>query len=259
MKTGKIVAIVQARMGSSRLPGKVLLQVEGRPLLGILLARLARTPSIDTVAVATSTAPADDPIDAFCANLGVPCFRSSENDVLDRFYQAAKSLGGETLVRITGDCPLLSPSICHKIISQLLDNHLDYINSGPTVAEGLDCEVFTFTALERAWREATRQTDREHMTMYIYRNDDGSFHNQTFKNIPEDSAFRVVLDEERDFHVLQRVIGHFKDKLLTVEWPEIKQWLIDHPEVMEINAKIVRNEGYLKALEKEKSQQAAQG
>src|SRR5215470_15506655 len=164
-----VVAIIQARMGSTRLPGKVLLDIAGQPMLGRVISRVCRAKTIEQIVVATSTAAADDAVSAFCAERGIVCFRGSETDVLDRYYQAARLVQAKTIVRITADCPLLDPEVIDLTVSRFLEGGWDYISNvnPPTFPDGLDTEVFSFAALERAWREATSVTHREHVTPYL--------------------------------------------------------------------------------------------
>src|SRR5438477_2593497 len=141
-----VVAIIQARMSSTRLPGKVLLDIAGQPMLWRVISRVCRTKTIEQIVVATSTAAADDAISAFCAERGIVCFRGSETDVLDRYYQAARSVQAKTIVRITADCPLLDPEVIDLTVSRFLEGSWDYVCNvnPPTFPDGLDTEVFSF-------------------------------------------------------------------------------------------------------------------
>ena len=165
----EIIAIIQARMGSTRLPNKVLKKVNGVPLLQILVERLKMVPNIDKIVVATSKAEQDKEIINFCVERSIYFYSGSEDDVLDRFYKAAITFKGDHIVRITADCPLLSPQLCQSLIQYYCDNDYDYVHSGPTVAEGLDCEIFSFKTLEKTWKEAKDSIDRLHLTMYIHK------------------------------------------------------------------------------------------
>src|ERR1700758_4280892 len=153
-----IVAIVQARMGSSRFPGKSLAEISGRPMLWHVVNRVRKARLLDNVVVATSDKSSDDPIASFCCRESIPCFRGSEQDVVDRFYQTAKQFGAECLLRITADCPLIDPTVIDQVISRFQQGDFDYVSNTMrhTYPDGLDTEVFSFAALERVWREARK-------------------------------------------------------------------------------------------------------
>src|SRR5690606_26644314 len=164
-----VVAIIQARAGSRRLPGKVLADLCGAPLLQRVVERAGRVPGVDRVAVATTDAPADAAVEELCSRLGIPCFRGSESDVLDRYYQAAGQWTADRILRITADCPLLDPEVAGLVVSAAMDNDCDYaanINP-PTFPDGLDAEVMTRKALDQAWRDARLPSEREHVTLHI--------------------------------------------------------------------------------------------
>ena len=167
-----IAAIVQARMGSTRLPGKVLMPAAGRPLLAHLLERLARSRTVDRIVVATSGDRRDDPIVACCESLGVDTFRGSESDVLDRYYRASVLAGADLVVRVTADCPLVDPMIVDAMVRYALDHdgEADLVtNRHPlTFPDGLDLDVIPSHALARAWREATTRQQREHVIPYFW-------------------------------------------------------------------------------------------
>jgi len=166
----KIVAIIQARMGSTRLPGKVLMDLGGETVLARVLGRLQRAIMIDEIVVATIDSAADDAIIRECQRLEVSCFRGSEDDVLDRYYQAARMFAAEVVVRITSDCPVIDPDLVDETIGTFQVQCGDYCsNSFPrTYPRGLDTEVFTMNALEQAWHNARRLYEREHVTPYLY-------------------------------------------------------------------------------------------
>ena len=165
----RVIAIIQARMGSSRFPGKTLASLNGRPVLAHVVERVRQAASIEDVVVATSELPVDDPIATHCAQAGVSCFRGNESDVLDRFYQAAKQFSADVVVRVTADCPLMDGKVIDKVVTCFLDDDLDYASNvlRYTYPDGLDAEVFSFAALETAWTEATKPSEREHVTPYL--------------------------------------------------------------------------------------------
>src|SRR3989339_542512 len=173
MNGEKASVIIQARMGSTRLPGKVMKQILGKPLLFYLLERLKQCQNVKQVIVATTDSPQDCVIAEYVDKCGIAVFRGSENDVLDRYYQAAKVFHLGTIVRVTSDCPLLDPDVTDSVIKYFLDRgSLDLINTGQSYPEGFDTEVFSFAALERAWQAARLKSEREHVTSYIWNNRD---------------------------------------------------------------------------------------
>lgn len=168
----KTVAIIQARMGSTRLPGKVLMDIAGRSMLAWVVSRTRCAAAIDEVVVATTESPADDAIVAECASMDVPVFRGSEDDLLDRYHRAAEAFEADTVVRITSDCPLIDPEVIDRVVAEFTDNPVDYACN--TLARcyprGLDVEVFSRAALEEAWHRADRPHERVHVTPYIHGN-----------------------------------------------------------------------------------------
>lgn len=243
-----ILAIVQARMSSNRLPGKVMKEILGKPMIGHLLERLSLPKRIDKIILATSDLSENDELCEYMQIIGVNVYRGSEEDVLDRFYQAAKQYNPEAIVRITGDCPLIDPKVCDEVIEAFKKSKFDYAKMGPTFAEGLDCEVFTLQALEKAWKEAELKSEREHVTLYFY-NHPNLFRTLILNNKTDDSRYRLSVDEERDFQVVKAVFEHFKQKGKTYFFiNEIKTFLDANSHIFEVNAGIVRNEGLIKSL-----------
>lgn len=170
----RVVAIVQARMDSTRLPGKVLKEVLGKTLLEIELERIKRAELLDAIVVATTEKPTDRSIEEVCKLLDIPVFRGAEDDVLDRFYQAAKEQQAEVVVRLTADCPLIDPAIIDQVVTFYINNlpEYDYVSNteARTFPRGMDVEVFSMEALEEAWQQSKKPEEREHVTPYIYRN-----------------------------------------------------------------------------------------
>ena len=165
-----LLAIVQARLSSKRLPNKVLLKVCGKPLIEYLFDRLKKVRKIDKIILATSNSPKDDELIKFSNNLNIETFRGSEKDVLERFYKAAKYFKADKILRITGDCPLISPKIINKLIKYFSMINIDYAYTSERFAEGLDCEIFTYNALKKTYLSAKKQSEREHITQYIKNN-----------------------------------------------------------------------------------------
>ncbi|MFX0195114.1 MAG: cytidylyltransferase domain-containing protein [Candidatus Hodarchaeota archaeon] len=207
---GDIVAIIQARMASSRFPGKVMAAIAGRPMLWHIVQRLRHANTLDRIVVATSDQKSDDPIVELSKHMGVSYYRGCEFDVLDRYYEAAKSYGAEVVVRITADCPLIDPQVVDKVVSTYLDGGYDYVANTLriTYPAGLDTEVFSFAALEKAWKGARKDFDREHVTTYIRLS--GKFRIKGVEN-EEASRFyyRWTVDEPRDLEFIRRVYSKF--------------------------------------------------
>lgn len=248
-----VIAILQARMGSSRLPGKALLSlVEGKGALEIMLERVNAAQSVDEVAVATTTSPNDDALAELCKRLNVPCVRGSEEDVLDRYYQAAKALNAATVVRLTGDCPLQDPNVIDALVYEYLNNlSVDYMANAmtPTYPDGFDAEVFSFNALETCWKEAQKPSEREHVTPYIHAHPE-LFKTANYAYVRNVSALRLTLDEQADFDVIQPILQTLypENHVFTLE--DVLAYL-DAQKHPQANAHIRRNEGYEKSLLKD--------
>lgn len=242
-----IGAIIQARMSSTRLPGKVLMDIAGQAMLWHVVNRVRQATLVDDVLVATSEGAADDPVVAFCEQEGIPCFRGSEDDVLARYYGAAKSMDAEVIVRITADCPLVDPGVVDDVIECYVEGDYDYVSNlnPPTFPDGLDTEVFSFDALVRARHEAKWRSEREHVTPYIRK------HPELFciGNVTcgqDLSDMRWTVDEPQDLAFVRTVYEHLKS--LSSGMAEVLDVLKQHPELMGINVDIGRNEGYQKSV-----------
>jgi spore coat polysaccharide biosynthesis protein SpsF len=250
----KTVAIVQARMGSTRLPGKVLADIHGKPLLGRLLDRLYETKLLDEVVVATTLNKEDDPLVEWLIFNNVKLFRGSETDVLNRYYQCATRFGADLIVRVTADDPLKDSSIIEKSIRLCLDSQdIDYASNTlqPTYPEGLDIEVFRMSALIRANTEAELPSEREHVTPYIWSHPE-KFVLRSFSMVPNLSHWRWTVDNPADLEFMRHIFGHFI-KNPNIGYREIITYIEQNSELMKINSGIARNEGYLKSLTKERS------
>jgi len=248
----KIVAIIQARMSSRRLPGKILETIEGTPLLAHVVHRAQATNVFATVMVATSTDPSDDLVQRFCASQEIPCFRGSLHDVLDRYLRAAASLNAEVITRITGDCPLLDPAVTRRVVEAFDPLHCDYVSNTVqrTFPKGLDTEVFSMRALTQAHREARLPSEREHVTPYFYK------HPELFRlaQITQDidrSALRWTVDEPRDLAFVRAVAEQLGDG--NFGQTEILELLQAHPHLQHINEGIDPNEGYLRSLREDET------
>ena len=242
-----IISIIQARMSSSRLPGKVLMPLADKPVLWHVVDRIRACKTISEVVVATSTDQTDDAIEAWCHGTGVSCYRGSLNDVLDRYYQAAKLHKADAVVRITADCPAVDPTIVDEVVQGYVAGRYEFYGLAGEFPDGLDCTVFAFTALERAWQEATLPSEREHVGPYIEKHPE-IFKSGALKKFTGLSDHRWTLDEPRDYEFLKAVFSrlHREDKPFLTH--ELLALLENEPELRQINSHIVRNEGYLKSL-----------
>ena len=238
----KTVAVVQARMGSTRFPNKVLHPVAGVPLIELLLSRLSRAKRVDQIVLAAPEDARNEPLVAHARKLGFMIYRGSENDVLDRYYQAASAHQPDTVVRITGDCPLVDPALVDALIGDYENGGADYVSNTltPTYPDGLDVEVFSFAALERAWKEADTAFDREHVTPYI--KSSGRFAVRNIAHTEDRSAERWTVDEPEDLAVVQRVFEHFAP-LSDFGWLDVLSLQEKHPDWFVANRHLKRNEG----------------
>lgn len=244
-------AIVQARMTSTRLPGKVMMEICGRPVIDYLLERLSFCKNLQIIVLATTTNREDDPVADYVQKKGIPLYRGSEHDVLDRYYQAARQFGVTDIMRITADCPLLDPNICDRLVEAYLHKKVDYIVTAQTFAEGLDGEVFSFKILEKAWKEARLKTEREYVTQYFH-NQKQLFKMSILHNERDDSKYRFTVDEKNDFLVVKSILEEFTRQGNKVyQTADIKKFLDAHPEIFVLNAHIIRNEGLQKSLKED--------
>ena len=250
MESINTLLITQARTGSTRLPGKILLKIQDSELLKIHLTRLAQCEQIDKTIVATTIAKEDDVIPPLCEQWGISTFRGSVDDVLDRFYQAAKDIKPQWVVRVTSDCPLIDPALVDAVIALAKVNDVDYCANilVENFPDGQDIEVFKFSALATAWEEAKLKSDREHVTPYI-RNNTNVKGGELFSavNFPCASNFsdiRMTVDEPRDFELITKLINDLgTDKT----WLTYTRYIIEN-QLYKINSDIIRNEGLLKSL-----------
>ena len=234
-----IVAIIQARMGSSRLPGKVLKDIGGAPMLQRVVVRARRARSLGRVVVATTTDPGDDPLAAFCRRQGFPVFRGHPYDVLDRYYQTAKYFDAEVVVRLTADCPVIDPREIDRTVSAFLAAKVDFAaNRLPppwhrTTPIGMDTEVVTFPALERAWREAEAKYAREHVMPYLYE-EAGRFNTLLVDHDPDLGDLRLTVDTPEDLELVRKVFSYFgnSDEFTMGEMVTL---LDSHPELRQLN------------------------
>jgi glutamate-1-semialdehyde 2,1-aminomutase len=238
----RIIAIIQARMGSTRLPGKVLKPIVGKYAIELLLARLSKSKELDEIIVATSKLSKDDKLQNLVNSLGFDCTRGSEEDVLNRYYQSAKTNNADIIVRITGDCPLIDANLVDEAIQEYIKANVDYLsnNDPATFPDGLDIEVMSFNSLEKANNEADSKFDREHVTPYI-RNSD-KFTKKTITCFENLSSKRWTLDEVEDLTVITNVFEYFSPDIF-FDWRQVLELEESRPEFFQANKKIKNNEG----------------
>ncbi len=233
----RIVAIVQARMGSTRLKGKVMMDLGGEPMLVRCINRLSRARTLSETVVATTTRGRDDAIARVCSTRAWPCFRGSEHDLLDRYYQAALAFKADAVVRITSDCPLIEPSIVDILVTKFRKERLntDYVSTSipkRTFPRGLEAEIMSMDALERAWKEDRNPAWREHVTPYIYRNP-SDFRIDGVSCANDWSYMRWTVDTAADLAFVRKIYNSFDDDHFT--WEEVIRLLEMNPDWLEIN------------------------
>ena len=238
-----IIAIVQARMGSTRLPNKVMKPVGSEtPMIGVLLSRLSQSKEIDQIVLATSTDMCNQPLSEYVTKLGYNVFQGSENDVLDRYYQAALQYNPDVIVRITGDCPLVDSEVVDTVIKTYKESNVDYVSNTnpPTYPDGLDVEVFSFKALKIAWKEAKNLSEREHVTPFIYESE--KFKIENIINKIDFSNERWTVDYPEDYEVIKSIFEYFSPKI-NFTWGEVLQLKILQPAIFFANQNLIRNDG----------------
>lgn len=236
----KIVAIIQARMGSTRLPGKVLKEIEGQTMLVRVVERVRRAKLIDELLVATTDQAADDAIVDECRRHSVKVSRGDQNDVLDRYFRAAQLAKADAVVRITSDCPLIDPQVADKTVEAFSGTKPDYASNTlqRTYPRGLDTEVFSFSALSRAWQEARQKYEREHVTPYIYE------HPEKFKLLPvtceaDFSSHRWTVDTAEDLEFVRAIYGRLRSSA-EFSGRDVLDLLEREPELMELNRSVMQ-------------------
>lgn len=240
----KIVAIVQARMGSTRFPNKVMRTIAGVPMIELLLGRLSKATQLNEIILATSNAPCNLSLVAQVERLGYGVYSGSESDVLERYYQVAFQAKADIIVRITGDCPLVDHELVDAAIKKLIESDVDYVSNvnPPTYPDGLDVEVFRFQALEKAYFQATSAFEREHVTPFI--RSSSSFTQENMAWAENYSAERWTVDEPDDFIVIQNVFDYFQSRR-DFSWLEVMELRNNSPELFVANRHLTRNEGAL--------------
>jgi glutamate-1-semialdehyde 2,1-aminomutase len=240
----KVVAIIQARMGSTRLPNKVMKKINEVPMIELLINRLSKAVLIDQILVATSDDIKNESLVSHVESLGYACVKGSESDVLDRFVKAAHASCADIVIRITGDCPLVDSDLVDEMIRQFQSKQVDYLcnNYPPTYPDGLDIEVFSFSALQKASQEATESFDREHVTPYLRHSSQFNIAAHTY--IEDLSGLRWTVDEANDFEVIKNVFQYFSPRI-DFSWNEVLDLQRHKPEMFIHNKYILRNEGSL--------------
>lgn len=235
------VLIVQARMASTRLPGKILKTVLGKPLLEYQIERLKRVKLKDEIVIATTTKDTEEPIIELCERLNVPYFRGSEEDVLSRYYWAAQQNHADLVIRITSDCPIIDPAIIDKVIEYYLihSNQFDYVSNTleRTFPRGMDTEVFSFKALSEAYNEAKDESEREHVTPFIYRNT-YRYRLANVSYFEDQSKHRWTVDTMEDFQLIKRIIEHLYPINPSFTLEDTLKLLQEHPDWYYLNAHI---------------------
>lgn len=237
----RIEAYVQARMGSTRLPGKVLKKIMNRPLLDILIERLRQAKEIRGIVVLTTLQLEDDKIVKFCQEHTIDCFRGPEEDVLSRYYQAAAQRKPEGIVRITSDCPLIDPDIVDEVVKAFRKGRpgIDYVSNSleRTFPRGLDVEVFSFGALEKAHLNAIKPEEREHVTPYFYRHPE-LFQLENIAMTPSYAQHRWTVDTPEDFALIKLILENLYPKNPNFRLRDILALLAQHPDWSKLNAHI---------------------
>ena len=242
-------AIIQARMGSTRLPRKVMLNISGKPVLWHVVNRVSKARLIDRLIVATTANSEDDIIVEFCRNNDISVFRGSENDVLDRYYQCAKEYNIKDIARITSDCPLHDPNVIDMVINVYLNGNYDYVSSAYAFPDGFDVEVFSFNALENAWENAKLPSEREHVTPYIQKNE--KIKKKTAYPNKKYPLYRCSLDHLEDYEFIKKVYEGIGREMFYID--DVVSYIKNHTELLKINQHIRINESYLKSLKEDET------
>jgi len=248
----KIVASVEARMNSSRLPGKVLMEISGRPVLEILVSRLSESKYIDEIIIATTASKDDDEIEKLCKRLNIKVYRGSEDDVLGRVVEAVESVNGDIIIEITGDCPLIDAEVVDYVVEDFLRNfpEYDYVtnigyvdDNEREIAVGMDVRVFTFAELKKISEITNDKEDREHVSLYFFRGgkDRYNLHNVEIpRKWKRDFIPRLTLDTKEDFDVIKNIYESLSISKINFDLEDILNYLDTHREITEINSSIVQ-------------------
>ncbi len=250
----KVVVIIQARMGSTRLPGKMMMQIDSVPIIEYVVRAVKNAKRVHEVWLATTSNTEDNVLAVWAEEKRVLTYRGSGTNVLDRYYQTAKLSHADVIVRITGDCPLADPAVIDEIVGEYLNGNFDYVcnTQPPTFPDGLDVEVFSFMVLEKAWKEAELSSEQEHVTPYLWKHPE-LFRIKNIVHDPDWSSYRLTLDTAEDLHLIEKVIHECKKRGDDYRMNTVIDVLTLHPEWLTINSKHERNEGYQKSLNEDVS------
>ena len=246
-----IGCIIQARMGSSRLPGKTLMKLnQNRTVLDFVVNQLSFSTLIDKIIIATTNLEQDDIIEQTAKNLGIQCFRGNSDDVLDRYYNCAKEFEIDNIVRITSDCPLIDPEIIDEVIRKYKSENYDYFTNTliRTYPIGTDVEIFSFEILEKTWQNATLPSEREHVTPFI-RNKKMNFRIGNLENKKKLDHFRWTLDRQKDLDLIREIITKINKNPILMN--DILNLFSTEPQLIKINENISQDEGIIKSLKKD--------
>ena len=244
--------IIQARMGSSRLPGKVMMNIdEKNTLLHYVVQQLKFSKLANNIIIATTTSEKDDNIVDFATKMNLKHFRGEVDNVLDRYYQCAKNFSISTIVRISADDPLIDPTIVDRVIEKFYSNSYDYVsNTNPrTFPQGNEIEVFSFETLEFAWKNAKKISEKEHVTPYIYNNKE-KFRMANVENSKNLSSLRWTVDTQNDLDLVRLIIS--KIQKMPILMTDIIDVLTKEPHLLDINKEHIIDEGYKKSISKDK-------
>ena len=249
-----VVAVLQARMSSRRLPGKVLMSVVSKPLLELQIERLRRAKTLTALVVATSDQDFDDPIAKLCRELNVSSFRGSLYDVLDRYYQTAKFYKADAVVRLTADCPLADPNVIDKAVRMFQRGNHDFVSNAVerTWPQGLDVEVISFSVLTKIWKKAQLPSEREHVTLYINKNIEQFRIGELINPDGDLSSHRWTVDEQSDLQLVSRIYEALYPINPQFDTYDVLAFLEEQPELSSINKRVDRLAGLRKSLESDK-------
>lgn len=235
----KVAAIVQARLGSTRLPGKIFKELSGKPMLWHVVNRLSHSKLIDEIIVATTILPEDDRVQEFCEMNNILFYRGSPEDVLSRYYETAKKFEIDIIIRITSDCPVIDPFVVDTLAEFFLEEKVDYVSNNiiRTFPRGLDSEIFSFYSLAKAYNEASQQYEREHVTSYIYNHPD-LFTFKNFSNKTDYSFHRWTVDTQEDFLLIENIYNALYNEKKLFLFKDILELFEKNPDLIRINQNI---------------------
>jgi spore coat polysaccharide biosynthesis protein SpsF len=246
------LVIIQARMSSTRFPGKVLIKLQQKPLLQWMIERVEQCSLVDKVVIATSTCVDDDPISEWCAVNNRTCYRGDLENVLSRFYHAATHFNAQTIIRLTADCPIIDPKVIDEHIYFYQKHNYDYVSNGPvmTYPDGMGVEVFSYQALKKTYQEATLFSEKEHVTAYIYKHPEVfTLFNMLYKK--DYSGIRITIDYPEDFTLVKNIADALQPTMTSFSLEDIINYIEKNPDILNLNNKHSPNEGYELSLLKD--------